>query len=42
MHDKKVVHHDIKLENLLLDINGNVKIADFGGSLKIDSTNELI
>ena len=40
-HAKNIVHRDIKLDNLLLDSEGKVKICDFGVS-KLISENELM
>ena len=30
MHQQGIVHRDIKLENILIDLNNNIKICDFG------------
>ena len=32
IHSKKVLHRDVKLDNILLTSEGNVKICDFGVS----------
>ena len=34
LHQIGVVHRDIKLDNILLDGHGNIKIGDFGVSKK--------
>lgn len=35
MHSKGVIHRDIKLDNILIDLNNTIKICDFGVSKQI-------
>ena len=42
IHEHNIVHRDIKLENLLIDLNNNVKICDFGIGRILSSPKQLL
>lgn len=38
LHSKNIIHRDIKPENLLMDLKGDLKVADFGWSVHAPTT----
>ena len=40
IHSQLIVHRDIKLENILIDMNNNIKICDFGIGIILSSEDQ--
>ncbi len=41
LHNNKIIHRDIKPQNIFINGEGQIKIADFGISKVMEQTNEV-
>jgi serine/threonine protein kinase len=42
MHEKNIIHRDIKPENILWGEDGEIKLSDFGWSIKSNQPRETL